>query len=102
MCKNKRSVVINKALVFLFLLQQLSLFWQDFPVDVGTWLQGFARIQTQTASVRSGIYRVIEPGLQTVFQFTQSYSVEFKLFCIRFSNVYQVHMSFPKVAYLIS
>ncbi len=35
-CKNKRSVVINRALVFLFLLQQLSLFWQGFPVDVGT------------------------------------------------------------------
>ena len=44
---------INMELVSPLLLQQLQLFWEGFPRDVGTLLWGFASIQPR-ALVRSG------------------------------------------------
>ena len=41
---------IHMALVPRLLLKQPSLFWEGFPLDVGTLLQGFTAIQPQEHS----------------------------------------------------
>jgi hypothetical protein len=44
---HSKSKGINMELVPSLLLQQPLLFWEDFPLDVGTLLQGYASIQSQ-------------------------------------------------------
>jgi len=41
---------VNMVLIPLLMLQQPPLFWEDFPLDVGTLLRGFASIQPQEHS----------------------------------------------------
>lgn len=41
-----KTMVVNRELTLILLLQQFLLFLEGFPLNVGTWLRRFATIYT--------------------------------------------------------